>query len=479
MKMLTLVAGVLMGSIASAKCLDNKLVDRATASFEITRWDGSKLSAPVKLKDLCDENDVTYKLADALILTQQIQDEANGPVPNSESVVAKEGAFNFFKTRIEKIVIEDQAIPGGACTAEGVVAYVRSGGGKRTFICANMFVLSNAFTNSATLVHESRHVEGYRHAHCAHGTLKGQDLSTSGGCDTDYPSQGSYGIETGYKLDVMKLTKDDVLKQQARGEAVNDLINRFNELPWDLKSGVLAMSRDYNIFKRHEPLNLSFFDGQSAVSIKTLPAVNENVVMTSRYGSPTFYGTDGQVKSYVYSPAIADTTGTMAQDYRTKSTPSERNELLDVYYNAEYSCRLYTSVLKCESTTVDKQQLAMNVSLASIKPFAIIEVSNNSSWGEISITRYLVDENGDRYKLPAKKADIVSFTANNLVKEDISGDDRVLGLATTDDGSVFAISDSKQMIQPNNRKWEKVPQYKGQRVEKLIPFTWSQRLESL
>ncbi len=479
MKIFTLVAGVLMGSVASAKCLDNKLIYNATAPFEITRWDGSKQSAPLKLKDLCDEKDVAYKVAEALILTQQIQNEAHGPNPGSESVVANEGAFNFFKKRIEKIVIEDQAMPNGACTAEGVVAYVRSGDGKRTFICAKKFALANAFTNSSVLIHESRHVEGYSHAHCAHGTLKGLDLDISGGCDTDYPSQGSYGIQTGFKLDVFNLTKDDVLKQQARSEAVDDLINRFNELPWDLTSGVLTMSRDNNALKRPEPLSLSFFDGQKAVSIQALPAVNEDIVMTSRYGLPTFYAVDGQVTSYVYSPVIVNTTGTMAQDYRTKSTPSERNALLDVYYNAEYSCRLYTNALKCESTTEDNQPIVMNVSLASIKPFAIIEVSGDSSLGETSITRYIVDENGDRYKLPSKKADIVSFTANDLVKEDISDDDRVLGLATTDDGSVFAINDAKQLIQPNNRKWEKVPQYRSQRVEKLIPFTWSSRIENL
>jgi hypothetical protein len=331
----------------------------------------------------------------------------------------------------------------------------------------------NRFSGSTTLVHESRHVEGYRHAHCSHGSFHNQDLNTSGGCDTDYPSQGSYGVEAGFKLHIMKLTKDPVMKQQARTEAVNDMITRFNEFPWDLKPGILTLSRRHNIFKRHEPLTLSFFDGQNTTPINGMPT--EDVVMTSRYGIPTFYGVDGKVQSYNYAPQLTDTLGTMAQDYRAKSTPSERSELLDVYYSPEYSCRLYTSALKCESASVQNQEVSMNLQLRSVKPYAIIEVSENYS---SSVRRFLVDENGDRYELPAKRELLPRFTENNLVKANGSSV-RILGLARMDRDTFYAIDDSKRLIQVVSGKWEKVSQLKGQKVDKMIPFTWSKRLEGL
>jgi len=469
----TLLLGTVSATSASAKCLDNELVEKVTAPFKITRWNGKEMSKPLNLKNICNKDDSTYKLIEALIFAEQIQSLADGPSPDSQNLVAKTGPFNFFKARIKNIIIEEAPMPYSSCAIEGVAALVQTNEYNTTHICTATFNKYSAMTTSSFLIHEARHVEGYDHAYCNHGSFKNRDRSSGGACDRNYATQGSYGIEAGYKIHIMNVAKDPVIKQQARAEAVGYLLNRFNELPWDLKPGILAQSQKQGLFKRKESQALTFFDGQKTLSLKNLANIPADAVMTSRAGLPIFYTNNGQVKSYIYDHQLADTPGTMAEDYRLKSTPAERNELLDVYYGDGFACRLYQQNIVCESSNNDGKVFSLKMALNSITPFSIVAVPGKTP---ADLRVYLLDENGERFQLPSNIEELKRFNENKILK--VNGTNgRMLGLALTDSNQVYALNTEKKLMRQTETRWELVPQLKGHVVEKIIPFTWSKKLE--
>lgn len=449
---------LMTASATSAKCLDEKIVRSTLAPFIIS-YDSVE---PTPIGALCDEKNILYKLTASLLMMEQTQNE--GLVANSESIVAKEGPLNFFKARIKEIVIESKD-SGTICQYDGVGAYVSHNEGQKTHICAEMFNSLTPFSGSEVLIHESRHVEGYGHAFCNHGYFKEKDLYVNGACDQTYNEQGSYGVAAGYKIHVAKTAKDAAIKQEARASAIDDLISRFNEFPWDLKPGLVTMTQRPGFFHRDKSREVSFFDGQNVVPMFKVP---DQTIMADRFGIPSFYYPNGQVKSKSYDPQMTDTLGTFAEEYRKQLTPAQQDDVLDIQYGLQYSCQLYSRVLKCGSGS-DKN---VEINLADKRPVALVPEGNFED-----IRFLLITEDGSAYRLPQTIDDFMLQQSDGLQLTTTSTD--VISQTETLGNREYYVTDSSHLMVKENYKWERVEQYKNKKLQKIIPFVWSKKLESL
>jgi hypothetical protein len=118
----------------------------------------------------------------------------------------------------------------------------------------------------------------------------------------------------------------------------------------------------------------------------------------------------------------------------------------------------------------------MNVSVGAIRPYAILEIrAENFRFPE----RYLVDEDGGHYQLPETTYAMDSFTERDLVKESYGRIEGALGFARVFPGKVYMINNSHQLMSINGSKRALVPQFQGRKVQRIIPFIWSKKLETM
>lgn len=450
MKIIILFFAILFSTplFAQASCLDAKKVEAMKDLFNVQRWNGREF-LHLDNSAICSDDEALYKLFESLILLDTLP---GSDASSTDSIVAEEGPMDFFKNRIRTIFIEDSPL-SATCENDTTIAYVRPKVSNTTFVCAKAFSGISTYQRATSLVHEARHIDGYPHADCTHGSMFAFGAGR-GACDTDFPLQGSYGVEAGFNIFVAKSAADPVLKQQARAEAIDLLVNRFNTYPWDLKEGILAQEFSGDI---------SFLDGKTkSFLFKGLSAA----ILTARLLTPTFFTFDGDVKSVDYSESmLTDTPGSFAEDFRKKTTPAQRSELLAVKYSINYVCQLYTTYLYCED------EGSQTISFSNIEPLALLQTSDLKS------PVVLIDRNGAAYQLPAKITEGDWSEAG--LKRSTSG--MVLLSVAKIGRAQFGLSKSNQVMQysDNQKRWVEVPVYRTERFRNMVPYIWSQKLQEL
>lgn len=409
---------------------------------------------------LCDNDNFINKLARGFVFLRNVQRSSR--ISDQTSIVSREGAENYFKKRISQLLVETKN-HDPVCFENGVVAFVRPRQGPYMHLCPNGFHrYSTPLMISYIMLHEARHMDGFSHVVCEQGPLK-EIFGKNEACDESYELQGSYGVGTGYLLEVYRNTADPVVKQEARANAVVDFLQRFNRLPLEMKAGVLVQSGD------HE---LSFFDGKNKTAIVSTPEAIQ--VASLRTGIPTLFLADGTVKSYFFSKSLTDSDGTFAQSYRSNLSAAERADTKDVFFSGGYSCFLFKMKLLCG---LGDKKVAIH--FRDIKPVQFLRSSKSSLVpGNIL---YIVAEDGYLFALPTTLNELLKITDESQLKRSL-GSYNLLSLvpgfnqdelAVTFGGHIFKYS-------PKNKDWTPVEVYKETNNKKILsPFTWSQKLEQL
>src|SRR3989338_113006 len=231
-----IAGGLLLNSIsAKADCLTQAQVDQILARHPIlvktNAGDIMKAAQePIQKVDLCDSLQLSHQTVKALLFLDKSNSLGAAPPGGLDKNFLKNGPGYFLSQRIDKIVLEDPVFNG--CGA-GMVAYVFLFEQKTMHICPVAADLST-LQLADVLVHEARHTEGYSHVSCKHGPYSGY-----GACDSSVEKGGSYGVGFEFYLKISKseeISKE--VRQEARGEAVVDLLERFIELPLDLRAGL-------------------------------------------------------------------------------------------------------------------------------------------------------------------------------------------------------------------------------------------------
>lgn len=450
----------------ASDCVSQADADKFFANYSLLFFNDSKQEWDKETSTpLCTEDDFSNSLLQGLAFLNKVQ-ATSSKTKNTDSVISQEGAENYFKKRISQLLIETKK-HSRACSNEGVVAYVSDIEGPKMHICPEEFRGYSPLMASYILLHEARHMDGYDHVFCSQGPLKEQDEAEDnyyGSCDESFELQGSYGVGAAYLLEVYRTSEDPVIKQEARSNAVIDLIERFNKLPLDMKTGVLIQS---------DLGQLSFYDGFNRSKILNLPETIQ--ATTLRYGLPTFFDINGEVSTYLYSKKLTPTESAFADYYRNDFSDEQRNDTLDVYYSSEYSCFLFKAKLYCE----DDKNAQFEISFQKIKPIQFIKSSNSILIQKNTL--YITATDGYLYSLPSTMADLQKISIESQLNK-TSRAFKTLSLAAGFEKDELGINFSGELLKYNSKRkfWSPVPAYIGLRNKKILsPYIWSKKIEEL
>ena len=452
-------------AIETKPCIPDAEIQKIFNSYNFQHWDaGQKTWLRDTKVSNCDHESILAKTVRTIFFINQFP-KLTVSKERPASVVISEGAGSYLQKRISTFLIEDETRSSN-CKANGSVAYVRTDENNTMHLCpyfANVY--GSDLMSTYVLVHEARHTEGFAHAGCLHGPYEKFDRNTkeiSRSCDATYEEQGSYGVGTGFLLNVYHGTSNEMLREEARANIVQDLITRFNKLPLDMKAGALLHKKDGAV---------TFFDGIKETS-KLAPKTR---VMTLAEQWPTFFTEGGSVKSYKYSKELSETRGGYARSYRELRTHEERESLLDVFYGESMSCLLDTKRISCVRLDDQGNQTVANISFQSIRPLKILPVENLDGEDQL----FLVDEKAYLYELPPISAGFTSLTEKDLHRSEHPAPFISTGYVA---GISYGLNLNGDLYSYNlkRQKWQTVAPLKQQKIKKILaPFYWSPQLQDL
>jgi len=454
-------------AFSAPNCISPSQADSFFKNFKVFRLgnDEETLTPVTAIKNLCNDKDLSVRLAKAVSFMNELNTYQNA---NSSSIVTREGAGHYFSKRISRILIQPK--DSSNCDT-GTLAFVYRDEKATMNVCPEaLATIDSALLMSWVLVHEARHTEGYGHVLCTHGSYVMMDMDSkgSGSCDDNFETQGSYGVGAGFLYEVARFSKDPVQKQAARSQFVVDLVQRFNELPLDLKSGFIA---------QNEHGEVTFFDGVKKTSLfNTSP----DSFLTSRQDLPTVFDPAGTVKTYYFAKDLVDATGANALEFVGKYTPAERESVRDVYYGNlhDYTCFLYDTKLKCDALGSDQ---IIEIPL-SFQPAQFL-MSANSNFVDVNVL-YIVAKDGTLYPLPGywKEFDALVKGGSGGLKPRPTQAPKFISMAGFDDMTEFGVTFDGQLLVLANQKttWSPLKEYSGERIQKIVaPFLWSSKLTDL
>lgn len=407
-----------------------------------------------KEKALCDDGNILYQTSKALLYLKKI-DKQLIQTSESNSKILSNGAYDYFTSRIKEIKVEN--FLSRSCASVGVMAYVIPREGAIMHICGTIAQYKfSEFMLASTLIHEARHIDGFAHVLCTHGSLKGGDLDIGGACDSTYELQGSYGIETSYALDVYNSTVDPLEKQETRSAAIRGLLGRFNKFPLDIEEGIITQSKKGSI---------NFFDGNQKIKLMNNAITG---LMTNRDAVPVFFNDDGSVKTYFYASELAEGEGRFANLYRGFSQ-AEQKDLVDVYYGDNYSCMLSKKNLHCGFSPNENE---IDIALDLIKPVKFIYSQKDKILSISSTDGYL-------YKLSNNWAELkATFSEKNFLKS--KAPVNLLAYATAKDEGYGVRFNGELFNDSNKGNGKIVKKYKDEKLKSIFgPFYWSKKLEDI
>lgn len=449
-------------SALGAEAGTDRCVDLATAEKAIDGLSFESVDSTVELKRCEKDNKRSFDVLNGLALLQNLP-RLSEQTSEFRPGFLETDAMGFFKKRIRTIVFEGKK--GWGCDesdTSSVLAFVYGFEASQhvMHVCpAASEGGMDAFELAAVLLHEARHIDGFPHADCEAGSLKGEAA-----CDPSYEYGGSYSI--GAEFSVLMAQEPSVnpaVRMRARAQAVSDFLQRFNKKPLGLKEGVLLQEPSGQV---------SFFDGR--VEVPMGYRVEQGQVLGSRWGTPVFYDmTSGTVLSYSYAPELVPAAGTMAKRFAESLNSSQRQGLLDVIYFGAHACMLFTDHIICDGDNgyVEK-------SFTGLRALRFI-ASEKSTLVE-SDQVYVVAEDGALYQLPKNYNEYSASEPAQWKRIEKTYD--MIGLAPWTkgkelllgrDGVLATFSKKGETPQP-------LPATEGRVFEKLIgPYFWSKKLEAL
>lgn len=437
------------GAHAADSCLDaNRVQDEVFGQFQI-------ITENQDLKyDNCKEANLLRKFAEAILFLKDIP-VSMAPADLDLGILGT-SPFEFFTKRISTVVFD--AKTNRRC-GTSTMAYVLSGEKATLHICPylNQF---DAFTMSSTLVHEARHVEGYSHARCDHGLMA---VTGSAACDPNYERyKGSYAVGTEYEIKIsFSPAVSGLLQQQARSRAVVGLLERFNELPLEMKTGALLQNTQGQVL---------FFDGEDATEIMQVPV---NSILTTRSSLPTFFDRlNAQVQSYIFGGTFIQTAGEYADIFRRKFSATDREELLDVSYVGDYSCLLFKDKIRCGADS----DADVEFSLQGLDPVQLI--SSSSSVLVESYALNIAMRDGRVYALPAMWKDLQKMAGSELKPTTKLRNVVSLGPWKADQEIAVTTAGKVVLYVGPDKPWQTVEALSTQSFQKLMaPYFWSPKLD--
>ncbi|WP_413587055.1 hypothetical protein [Bdellovibrio sp. HCB274] len=431
-------------------CVPEGSVKFAFQNFEFQQMDEyGHVAKTYKEDEACDKGILQATIG----AIDYIRKVPNKKIPaNFQTLVSKEGPTNFLTKRIQTIQFESE---DSTDCSEGTIAFVVAEE-PIMHVCPRAIKLK-AMEIAAFLEHEARHTEGHPHVSCSQGILKDFDALA---CDNTYKEQGSYGIGLGFLFQVYFSTTNEGVKQQARAAAVQDVLNRFNQLPLGMvKGGVFVDEED----------SVSFYDGKEETQFATM--ADEIATISFINNIPYIFFKNGNITSYDFTRNWNFREGPLVDNYMALSQ-QDRNDLLDVLSNKDEYCYLTPKRVQC--TQEDSDDFA-EFAFYDLRPQRFVNVNQSYTGGIVVIAG-----DGKSYKLPkstqfgsAKESDLTIDTKSHIYPE-------VTSYAEMSNGRILGVSPKGLMLEKTKSgKWVRTKEFGDYKFKKILPYKWSKRLEDL
>lgn len=446
-------AFVAMAGTARAACLDPARVRGEILKDFVVEGEADPAGG-----DLCDPNRLSNAAFTALLYLRDLGTLAENRDGFSAGVLAGK-PYEYYKLRVKKIVLETGVSDEDCAGLMHVLPTQRDEGIMHICPKATKY---NVVVLATGLVHEARHLDGPEFAHqvCQAGLFAG-----GFSCDPSFEHAGSYAV--GVEFDALLWRAPGlhpVAREQARANAVVDLLAHFNQLPLDLQAGALLAGEDGA---------LAFFDG-----MKTSPvpfAVPADGLLTQKNGLATIFarGT-GRVEQYAFGPGLVPAPTDILS--RRFGEFAARAEVRDVIYGNQYVCFLRATELECAG--VDYQFFVKPLP-AGVKGLRFLRSETRSAFLAAKVVHVLA-EDGTLYALPDSSAELREADPGAWDKSSRPfpfADVKPFGFGT----EIGLSRDGQVSIYDRRAKTWTVPAaLAGRKTRTLLaPFVWSERLRDL
>ncbi len=446
-----------------ASCLPTEAVETINHEFQLEKWDTAQQNwARIEPQTVC-QSDFEASVFKALM------DLKNLPALDIQQDLLnfnflKTSPYQFVKERVKTVRLAEGV---GSCSS-GVQAYVSARKSQTIYLCP-LLMYRSSLEAQAVIVHETQHLDhpedtsakpeletvAHPHSRCTRGPYLKMDV-----CDDDFSNGGSYATHVEFLVKVARTKALPLsLRNEAKSSALALLLTRFNQLPYELKSGVLLQTQNGGVH---------FFTGLDQPMVTIVDSLSPEQLVGLRHLPTVFDLNSGTVKNYIYNEALADTPGSFSEVFR-KLKPENQKKLVDVYFGNNQACFLFTNRLYCE---VGPESRVLDLP-PDLKPqrFNIIPL-----YGFDSV--FIVDDKGVFYSLPFK-LELKDWDANSFeINKTLQGINSVAFNA----GSTKVAVELDGRLTSFDKLTERTPVagYEHLVFKKVIaPFLWSDVFEAL
>lgn len=496
------------------ECLSSSVVSSILSGLTLYSWEAtSQTWIHNEPLNLCDLQAPKLSVVQALIYMDDLENNSKHNDFSPTSLAFKEGALSFFKTRVNDIYFEPETQT--ICRPK-VLAYVLSNETHSIHICLNNYKDSNStvLKMSSTLIHEAHHLNGFKHVICNQGRHLDNDMISdskrrSYACDEDYESQGSYGLETAYYIDIYKTTQNPLEKFMARMSVISNFLIKFNKLPLEIKLGNLLVTEKKDVLfspYSNKPIDAISTESQkesNTIFKSTIPIpphkpplenksyskilnINNTVnALTLSDNKLYFYNSTGTVSVYGHRRNLMVAKDPFSAFYKN-DLKAHHKSLLDVVYSShdiDYGCFLFKETLICKDKAIIKTH---KIYLSTIKPHGFYLYKNATTRRQYL---FILDQDSKAILLPNQfnvlsqlsERELLNFSETNYNNGELSLNshpeikDPFLLLPTfIHYQPSFFIPQILNL--PTENILEKI---KAQSTWVLGPFYWSSKIESL
>lgn len=310
-------------------CLSQHLVKSMLSHFDITAMDeANKETKKYTEADRCDK-DSFKKTILALEEIKNVSDKEIKSDPDEKSI----NFFAFIKEKIKKITLT--SADSNMCDFNEVgVVFDTEKPDKIIRLC--ILNGKSSISQLATIiVHEARHMDGYKHVKCSHGLYKSLSYPE---CDVSYEEQGSHAYALSYMIRLHNILKDKNEKFKIRRQVTQSVEYSFNNAPFGLKKGGLML----------DSRNRILFDDGSHISV--IKEFKDNITsLVINLGYPLVLHEDGSIEAYTFSDEWNFVAGPLIDTYQ-KLDKDTRSKILDTYIDDQETCFLFPSKIMCAAT---------------------------------------------------------------------------------------------------------------------------------
>lgn len=431
-------------------CLSPGLVKSMLSRFDITAIDDTgKETKKYTVADKCDK-DAFKKTILALEQIKTVSDQKSKNAPDEKRI----DFFAYINEKVKKIILmPDNSSLCGFNEGGAVLDPEKPDKIIRLCILNGRVPVSQLAT---IIVHETRHMDGYKHVKCTHGLYKSLSFPE---CDVSFEEQGSHAYAVSYMLRLHNTLKDKDDKFRVRTLITQSVEYSFNDVPFGLKKGGLMLDSKNRVL---------FFDGSDISVVNEFK--DKITALVLDLGYPLVLHQNGSVQAYTFTDKWSFVAGPLTDNYQ-KLDDDTRGKILDVYIDNREKCYLLPSEILCAG-----KEGFVKFTFDGISPVVFYDAPDMSRYSLMRIK----DKSGRIFVIPGSilfNSDDKNFNSAFEDKKH-SLEPEVSSYAECENGDLIGVgAEETVVVKSKGGEWKADDRFKGVTVKKIIPYYWSKQVQ--